>query len=245
VRKFITASLAVILIVSSAIAQQLYTQEPSVLLKNEAVGGVFLHTQGFGFNYRKAKNITALRKWYWEIDALAMYNPKETNTTNQYFQNAKSYVFGKLNSFDVIRVGYGRQNIIYGRENKGGIEIRCNYSAGLSMGFTIPIYLDILASDSLGVQEVIQKYDPSKDTPDNILGKASFTYGLGEIQPHPGLYGKFGFSFEDMNENHNIYVLEAGIAVDAYPKQIPVMAFTPNNSIFLTLYVNFMFGKKW
>jgi hypothetical protein len=246
VKKIITFFLAATLIESSVIAQQLYTQEASVLLKNEVVGGVFLHTQGFGFNYRKAKNITALRKWFWEIDGLSMYHPKETNTVNPYLPNAKSYVFGKLNSFDIIRAGYGRQNIIFGRENKGGIEIRYNYSAGLSMGFTIPIYLDLYVPTPNGdYQETIQKYDPVNDPPENILGKASFTYGLGEIQPHPGLYGKFGFSFEDTNENHNIYVLETGVAVDAYPKQIPIMAFTQNNSVFLTLYVNFMFGKKW
>ena len=231
---------------SDAIAQQLYTQESTVLLKNEGEGGFFLHSQGFGFNFRKGKNITALRKWFWEIDALSMYSPRETSTINPYFQNAKSYIFGKMNSFDIIRFGYGRQNILYGRENKGGIEIRLNYSAGLSMGFTIPIYLDILESDPYGnYQEVIKKYDPSTDPQENILGKASFTYGLGEIQPHPGLYGKFGFSFEDINENHNIYVLETGLAIDAYPKEIPIMALTQNNNVFITLYVNFMFGKKW
>ena len=233
----------------SLFAQIPYKEEPPILIKNEGMGGIFLHSEGFGFNYKKAKNITATRKFLWEIEGENMNHPKEVSTTNQNLLNAKSYVYGKMNNFYILHAGLGTQHILYGIENKGNIEVRLSYTGGLSLGFTKPAYLDVITDYNPitgTVGEAYIKFDPNNPPdPNNIVGKASFTYGFNEIQAHPGLYGKLGLSFMKASEGNNLYILETGINVDAYPTKIPIMALTDNNQLFFTFYLNFMIGKKW
>ncbi|MEI6815000.1 MAG: hypothetical protein WCL14_00210 [Bacteroidota bacterium] len=246
-KKAIILGILLVFMAGSFSAQILYKEDPPVLIKYEGMGGIFLHTEGFGFNYRKAKNITFNRRWIWEIDGETMTHPKEVSTTNQYIENAKSYVYGKLNNLYILHAGYGRQHILYGIENKGNVEIRLTYIGGLSLGIAKPVYLDVLTDASQGTTgEATEKFDPlNPQHPENIIGKASFTYGFDELKLHPGLYGRCGLSFMDKTENNTVYVLETGFTFDAYMSKIPIMALTDNNQFYLTFYLNFMIGKKW
>ena len=80
-----------------------FVEEKPVLMKNEATYGVNTHTSGtIGFQFRRSFNITGYKKRIYEGDFIGMRHPKEIRTVNPYFDNAKSYVFGKLNSFNVL-----------------------------------------------------------------------------------------------------------------------------------------------
>jgi hypothetical protein len=120
------------------------------------------------------------------------------------------------------------------------------YSAGVSWGIIKPVYLDILKSSNFVAKEIItEKYDPEKHTIDNILGKASFTNGMNELNLNVGGYGKFGFNFEFASSETDIRALEAGVCLDAFLKPVPLMAFIENKPLFLSFYVNILWGKKW
>ncbi|MBK6640426.1 MAG: hypothetical protein IPG39_03915 [Bacteroidetes bacterium] len=71
-----------------------YQEEKPPLLKNEFSFGANIHTSGWGFDFRKGKNITANKKRMWEAEIVNMKHPKEVRSVNPYFDNAKSFFMG-------------------------------------------------------------------------------------------------------------------------------------------------------
>lgn len=224
-----------------------YVEEKPPLMKYEWGFGVQLHTSGWGIDYRRGKNITGYKKRIFEGELVNFRHPKEIRSVNPYFDNAKSFFYGKLNSITVARVGTGRQRVLYSKAEKDGVEVRLLYSAGASIALAKPIYLFILYPTGFeGEFELIEeKYDPDRHYTDNIYGRAPFTRGLNEIKPYPGGYLKTGLSFEYGTYTNNIRCLEVGACLDVYYREVPIMALTENNAIFLNFYINWLFGKRW
>jgi hypothetical protein len=224
-----------------------YEETPPVLMKNECSGGFTLHSNGWGLDFRKGKNITVSKKKMIEIEVVGMHHPKEIKSTNPYYENSKSFVYGKLNTFTVLRTAYGIQRVIANKGEKSGVEIRLNYTGGLSLGFAKPVYLDIITVDVNDPGRFTlstEKYDPDKHSIDDIYGRASITKGFSEIKVYPGIYGKLGFSFEH-GEEDDVKIIEAGIAIDAYGATVPIMALTKNNQVYFNFYINILYGRKW
>lgn len=224
-----------------------FQEEPKVLMRNEWGFGIQLHTAGWGIDYRRGKNITGYKKRIIEGEIVNIRHPKEIRSVNPYFDNAKSFFYGKINSVTLLRGGIGRQNILFSKAEKEGVEVRLLYSAGASIAMAKPVYLYILnATPFDGEYELTEeKYDPESHFIDNIYGRAPFTSGFNKIKPYPGAYAKLGLSFEYGNITENIRCLEAGICLDAYAKTIPIMAYAENSNYYLNFYVNWLFGKRW
>lgn len=224
-----------------------YVEEKPVLMKNEATGAFLFHSSGLGFQFRRGINLTGFKKWIFEGEFVSMKHPKEVRTINPYFDNAKSYVYGKLNVFDIIRCGTGIQHTLYSKAERNGVEIRMLYSGGLSLGFTKPVYLNILKpTGKFGEFDLeVEKYDPDKHNVDDIYGRAPYTTGMDQIKLHPGAYAKLGFNFEYAPIFEDVKALEIGAILDLYPKEIPIMALTENKQFFLSFYISIMYGRKW
>jgi hypothetical protein len=223
-----------------------YVEEKPPLMKNEFSLGITLHTSGWGGIFRRAKNITVNKKRFYEIEVVGMKNPKEIRSVNPYFDNAKSFYYGKLNTLTVLRFGLGKQHVLFSKAEKGGVEVRLNYSGGFSLGLAKPVYLNILHEVGPGEYLVeVEKYDPGVHRVDSIYGRASFLEGFGEIKPYPGGYGKLGLTFEYGTHTTNIKCIEAGMCIDLYGKEVPVMAYIDNNQQFLNFYIHLVFGRKW
>ncbi|MFT7154382.1 MAG: hypothetical protein ACI9Z7_001452 [Alteromonas macleodii] len=222
--------------------------DSQVLLKQEFTGGAVLHTRGWGLILRRAKNKTFLRKRLFEVEAVSMEHPKEIRTVNQNVENGKGYVYGELNQVVVTRVGYGRHNVLYAKFDKG-VEIRYLYIGGFSMAWAKPMFLDVAIRNSVGQVESVttERYDPENPnhSQDNILGRSSPFRGINKMQFYPGIYGKFGFSFEYGKKQKAVRSLEAGIIVDYYIQNVPMMARIKNDPYYLTFYLAVNFGKKW
>ena len=182
-----------------------------------------------------------------EGDFVGMKHPKEVKSVNQAFDNARSYVYGKLNSFSILRAGVGRQHTIYSKAEKNGVEVRFLYSGGLSLGILKPVYLNILKpTGNFGEFDVVtEKYNPDEHYIDNIYGRAPFTEGLDQLFFRPGAYAKVGFNFEYAPVFEDVKALEIGVILDAYPQEVPIMAFAENKQLFLTFYLTIMYGRKW
>ena len=224
-----------------------YEEEKPPLLKNEFTFGLNIHTSGWGINTRRSKNITGYKKRVLELEIVNMKHPKEVRSVNPYFDNAKSFFYGKLNTMTVIRTAIGRQKVLFSKAEKSGVEVRLHYSGGLSLALAKPVYLNILYPTGVSREYtvVVEKYDPTKHYVDNIYGRAPFTYGFGEIKPYPGAYGKLGLAFEYGSHTENIKCIETGITIDAYAKEVPIMAYTDNNQLFVNFYINLLYGRKW
>jgi hypothetical protein len=227
-----------------------YVEEKPVLMKNEATFGLILHSNGWGLGgiqFRRGIALTGYKKWIFEGDYGGMRHPKEIKTVNPYFDAAKSYVYGKSNTFNVLRLGTGIQRTLYSKFDRHGVEIRMVYSGGLSLGLLKPVYLEILKpTGNFNEFEVrTEKYDPTEHFVDNIYGRSSFSEGLGEMKFKPGLYGKLGFNFEYAPIFSDVKAIEVGAVLDVYPTDVPIMALIDNKQLFLSFYVTFMYGRKW
>ena len=225
-----------------------YQEEVPVLLRNEYTAGINIHSNGWGLLFRRAKNKTVSKKRFFEAEFVSMKHPKEIRSVNPYVENAKSYIFGKMNTFLILRAGYGRQRVLFDKADKGGVSIRLNYGGGFSLGMTKPIYLNILKPDTANQYAYyveVEKYDPNDHFVSDIYGRASFIHGITEMKVHPGIYGKLGMSFEYSRHHDDIKALEVGMAIDAYPKKIPIIAFAENKQVFFIFYIHFLFGKRW
>lgn len=221
--------------------------DAGLLYRNEANGGLIINSHGFGVNYRRCKHITAARKGVWEFDLVNYRHPKETKVTNPFYDNAKGYYYGKLNSFFILRTGVGFQNVMYTKPQKNGVEIRYVAFVGASIGFAKPVYLEILYDNPVpGTKLVVtEKYDPTIHFPDNIYGRAPFVRGLNEIGIRPGGYAKVGLNFEYGPLDTEIRSVEVGFVTDVYITPVKIMANEREQMVLLSLYLQFSMGKKW
>jgi len=234
--------------------RSLKSQEPiydsisdRVLLRREFAGGIILHSRGWGFHFRKGKNLSYFRSLSWEVDAVSMKSPKQIKTINPYFNNAKSYVYGKLNHVYIVRAGIGIKRLLNRKPYWGGIELRFIYFGGFSLAFAKPVYLYVLnyTPDNDDYTIDIEKYDPDQHGLDNIYGRAPFLHGIENTGLHPGVYAKLGLNFEFGNYNSSIKAVELGTTLDFYPIPVAIMAENPEYSLFLTFYISFSFGKRY
>lgn len=221
--------------------------DAGLLYRNEADGGLIINSHGFGLNYRRCKHVTAARKGVWEFELVNYRHPKEVRTTNPFYDNAKGYYYGKLNSVFIFRSGIGFQNTIWTKPDKNGVEIRYVTFLGASLGIAKPVYLEILYDTQVAGTKLVktERYDPDKHFPDNIYGRAPFTRGLGEIRLHPGGYAKIGLNFEYGSMVEEVRSIEVGFITDVYITPLKVMATEKEQMVVLSLYLQFNLGRKW
>src|SRR5688572_11052135 len=116
-----------------------YEEEKPPLMKNEFTFGLNVHTSGWGVNVRRSKNKTVSIKKVLEFEVVNMKHPKEVRSVNPYFDNAKSFFYGKLNTVTILRTAYGKQQVLFSKAEKGGVEVRLHYTGGMSLAFAKPV----------------------------------------------------------------------------------------------------------
>lgn len=228
---------------SQALAQG---QDINVLFRNESTGSIFMHSRGFGANYRRLWHVTGEKKRLIEVELLNMSHPKEEKIKRE---RGKSYYYGKLNSLVFLRGSYGYLQTLYRRAERKSIEVRMVYNAGPVICFAKPVFLEVEYPDPFSpANSYIYKteaYDPEKHNQVNILGRAPLFYGLGSTRLYPGAFAKLGFSVEYGEIRTAVKALETGVIVDFFPDAVPTMARFPKENVFVTLYLGFHFGKRW
>lgn len=229
---------------SQALAQG---QDVNVLFRNESTGSIFIHSRGFGANYRRLWHVTGEKKRFMEIELCNMNHPKEQKVKRE---RGKSYYYGKLNSLVFLRASYGYLQTLYRRAERKSIEVRMNYNAGPVLCFAKPVFLEVEYPDPVNPSSDnyiyrTEAYDPAKHNQSNIIGRAPLFYGLGSTRIYPGAFGKLGFSVEYGEVRTSIKAIETGVVVDFFPVAVPTMANFAKENFFVTLYLGFHFGKRW
>lgn len=227
----------------SAVTALQQGEELNVLYRNEAVGAITAHSRGFGASYKRLKHVTGTRKKFFEIDVLNMRHPKEYKVHYDGKGSTKGFYYGKLNSIFMVRSGIGFQNTLYERAERKSVEIRCSYSIGPNLTFAKPVNLYVFVENQK--DPVIQQYDPDKHKLENIAGRAPFIYGFDKTKIYPGGYAKLAFSFEYADYSNEVKAIETGVIADIFPVAVPTMAKYKKEQYFVTLYISFVFGKKW
>lgn len=236
--------LVVLLSGGSLFAQGEIDEQLRVMLRDERTFGGFLHSNGFGVNYRYGFWRNARNQFIIDADFAYVKHPKEFKSSISYNYTSHRYVYGKENLFWELKGLAGWQKELYRKIDRGGISVRLFYAGGLSIGFTKPIYYKVFTTSPIGeiLDEEYMKFDPSIHQT-VIGGRGPFFKGFNELKVIPGLTGKTGFSFEYSKKDAVVHALEAGVSLTVYPKVIPIMATEKNNFLFFTLTVGYRFGR--
>lgn len=217
-----------------------------LLYRKEAVGGLIIHTAGWGANFRYGTQITYKQKLSFGLDIVNLRHPKEKKVFNDSYDDGKGFYYGKINSLLAVRPSIGYRNILFPSLRTKGIELGYNVAVGPSLGFLKPVYLEIVYLNNDGSTVVSEEvYNPAIHTVDNIYGRARTTKGLNEMKLYPGIFAKAGLHFEYGEEDEAIKALEVGACADYYFRDVPIMVIAENKSLFLTFYVNLTFGRRY
>ncbi len=224
---------------------ELDTQK-KIFYRNEKSFGVLLNSNGFGASYRDGKWKNDRDRKLFEIDFNYVQHPKEIKYPYIDYNNTGNFAYGKTNIMFSLRGGPGFQHEIYQKVDKGGISIRRFFSFGPSLAIYKPIYYDVATTilTSSGLQYIKQSmlfYNSL--IPQDIIGRSSFFKGIGETKFMPGVYAKGGISFEYSKLDKILHALELGIALEAYPKRIPIMYIDKNPWAFFSFFISYRFGK--
>lgn len=229
---------------SFLLAQGELAESPRIFYRNEKSLGFLLNSNGWGASGRYTKRLNARKKTLYEVDFANIKHPKEVNVSNN-FPNNRSFVFGKTNLFLNFRAGWGKQNEMFRKVDRGGISVRRYFSVGPTLGVLKPIYYEVFKIGGNGNNDYYiteEKFSTSTHQ-GNIYGRASFFKGLNELSVMPGACGRFGLSFEYSSSDIHIHAIETAVSLDLFPKQMEIMATEKNSFYFLTLSVSYRFGR--
>ncbi|HNO70708.1 MAG TPA: hypothetical protein PKO16_02930 [Bacteroidia bacterium] len=220
-----------------------------LLYRNEQEFGIVVHSSGWGLNYRKCKHVTGYKKRVLEAEIVGLRHPKELKTLVPDL-GGKGYFYGKQFVVTLLRGGYGYHKVITGKSDRRGVELRLLTLIGPSIAFAKPVYLNIWHQDNIDPRFgniTVERYDPNnpEHIPAFIAGRAGYFRGFDDMNFFPGGFLKLGLSFEHSNLDDDIKLLETGVVIDAFYKTLPIMAKTRNNQVYVNVYLNIMFGKKW
>ncbi|MBK7753441.1 MAG: hypothetical protein IPI41_12795 [Flavobacteriales bacterium] len=231
-----------------AAGQQTVYDETRVLYKKELHGGILAHGDGWGVNFFHGKHRTAKSRRMLGIEIVGMKHPKEIKSYNPYYEDARGYFYGKLNSLILIRPTWGRKELITDKLRKSGVEVNYVWSVGPSIALLKPVYLQIGKPNLPYETIVVERYDPKEHYPDDIFGRASWFKGFDGSTFQFGGFARFGLNFEHSGTASGIKAIEVGASIDAFAEVVPIMAEiegVENKQFFLALYLSLQFGKKY
>lgn len=231
----------------SAYGQQTSADFQRLLYRHEYQVGGGIHTRGFTFSFEKYYSKDGSFKHGIQTEFASLKHPKEIKVFHPFYESARGYIFGKLNGFSTLRLGYGAQKMLVGKTDKGSVAIGLHYSGGYSNGLLKPVYLEVIRQEPGSDRTYLstERYNADEHFAENIYGRASWLTGFGEIAIQPGVFVKGGATFEYSLSEEQVSLLEVGIIVDYFPERVPVMASEQNLNVYTTLYVSIHFGKRW
>ncbi len=218
-----------------------------------------LHTNGWAIaaNFGEIKTFYKTRYWHFELGELK--HPKQFRHSFDYpsqwgNRTSKSFFFGKQNNLYALRAGVGIKRYYSEKAKRKGVAVGVTYEGGPTLGLQKPYYLDFLTPQNGGedITIVSQKY--TGDNIDEFLnveriyGASGFRKGLSEIIPVPGVHGKIAVHFDWGAFDEFVKAFEAGIMVDVFLKEIPILVddtlFPENRPYFVNLYLTLQLGKR-
>ena len=222
-------------------------EEEGVLsFHKQSVFGFMLRNNGYGAFYELGKMKSPRRSNLYSIEFSEIKHDKEEKSSSGAFFFGNPYIFGKINNFYQLKLGFGQQYIFGQKGNKNGVAVTGIYQGGLSLGLLRPYYLEV--QDVNNNQNRTIKYTPEDSAlfVDNsvILGGAGFGKGWNELKVQPGAYGKVALRFDYGRFNEMVSALEIGLSVDAYAKKIPLMLYNEDKQIFVQGHIAILFGRR-
>jgi hypothetical protein len=238
-------------------------KKPKLPIK-EFSGGVKLNTDGYGIfvekGWSKSEEEKTIDRFYnarvASIELVEHKHVKEIKQRNAdpsapNYEKAKPYIYGKVNNFYALKLGYGNRKMVAGKPEYGTVSIHWVYTGGLSIGMLKPYYLDayvIQDNSNRKVKETIKYTDETKQpflSQPDIVGPAGWSKGLGETKVAPGIFVKTGMHFDFAKSLKSKFAFEVGLSGELYTKKIEIMANQKAFPYLFNGYIAVQFGKRY
>lgn len=185
----------------------------------------------------------------WQLEFSEKKHPQETKRTSISSQGgteSSPFIYGKINNFYSLKLGYGKRKMIAGKPDPGTVAVHWVYLGGLSLGVEKPYYYEAFINGG-GLEAVrytdTTEYIFSDDA--QIVGSAGFTEGISEVKLLPGIHGKTGLHFDFAASRKTKLAIETGISIEVYSRAVQLMAFQDHTPYFVNMYLSIQAGKRW
>ncbi len=220
-------------------------EEGVLVYSKQSIFGVQLRTNGYGIFYEKGKMKSQRNTMLYSLEFNEIKHPKEDKLPNGTggFSFGNPFVYGKINNFYQLQLGFGMQRILGQKGNKNGVAVSAVYKGGLSLGLLRPYYIDV---DVNGESRVI-KYSPENDSLFKygfINGGGGLGKGWNEIKIKPGAFAKTGLRFDFGRFNEVVSGIEVGVSAEFYSSKIPIMLLQKEKQFYYQGHIAIMFGHR-
>ncbi len=164
--------------------------------------------------------------------------------------NARALIYGKINNFYALKLGYGLRKMIAGKPEPGTVSIHWANTVGLAVGMEKPYYVDGFLRQDNGASPIPATFKYTDETAQDftdlnyLTGSAGFMKGIGEIKVVPGLHFKSALHFDFAANRKTVMAVETGFNVEYYSRPIVLMAGQDSQNLFANLFASFQFGRR-
>ena len=220
-------------------------EEGVLVYQKQSIFGIQLRTNGYGAFYELGRMKSNRKTNIYRIDITEIKNSKEEKLLGGSFIFGNPYVYGKINNFYPVTLGFGQQIIFGQKGNKNGVAVTGLYNGGLSIGLLRPYYLNV---DDPSEGERAIKYSGADTTlfldQSSIISGGGFGKGWSELKVKPGVFVKVAMRFDFGRYNESVQALEIGMSLEAYASKIQIMALQNDKRMFFQGYIAFLFGRR-
>lgn len=205
--------------------------------------GIQLRTNGYGLFYEHGRMKTPRFTNMYMVELTETKHQKEDRVQSQEGAFGGSFVYGKINNFYQLKLGFGQQYIFGQKGNKNGIAVMGIYQGGLSVGLLRPYYLDV---EDNGTKRSV-KYESADSViflSNNILGSSGLSKGWNELKVRPGAFLKAALRFDFNKYNEKVQAVQIGLSVEAYAQKIPQIIERKPQQIFFQGHLAYVFGGR-
>lgn len=222
-------------------------EEGVLIYSKQSIFGLQFRTNGYGLFYELGRLKTNRKTNIYRIDITEIKHSKEEKTQsggNGFVFFGNPFIYGKINNFYQVTLGFGQQYILGQKGNKNGVAVSAVYNGGLAIGLLRPYYIEV--EDQNGQNKTI-KYEDDKDLFLNkqvIIGGGGLGKGWGEMKFKPGAFLKAAIRFDYGRFNETVSGIEVGISGEFYGDKIPILAEQKDKQFFLQGYISILFGRR-
>ncbi|RYY40746.1 MAG: hypothetical protein EOO08_06350 [Chitinophagaceae bacterium] len=221
-------------------------EEGVLIYRKQTAFGLQLRSNGYGLFLEIGRRKTPRWTNVYAMELTEVKHPKEEKGSNNNGTFNNSYIYGKINNFYQVKLGFGREYILGQKGNKNGVAVIAFGQGGLSLGLLRPYYIDIQE----GPDKRAVKYESADSlkflgiSSSPILGSSGIGKGWNELQVRPGAYLKFGLRFDFNRYNERMQAVQIGFSLEGYGQGIEQLVYNDPKKLFLQLHVAYVFGGR-
>ncbi len=222
-------------------------EEGVLIYHKQSIFGAQGRTNGYGLFYELGRMKTNRKTNIYRLDFTEIKHQKENKvqTSNGFIFFGNPFIYGKINNFYQLTLGFGQQHMLGQKGNKNGVAVSAVYNGGLALGLLRPYYLEVI--DPLNGQNKDIKYsvaDSALFLGSSIIGSSGIGKGWNEMKVKPGLFAKTALRFDYGRFNETVQALEIGLSAEFYSQKIPIMVRQKDSRLFFQGYVAILFGRR-